>query len=103
MIPARIWNDRGLAGAIGTNEAENLALADLQIDSPHRFDGAVVLTQVARADHHAVRCVRLPRLGYRRGTGAIGMAISRHFRRLSGGHVSPATRTSPSAGMPGLA
>ena len=93
----------GLAGAIGTDEAENLALADFHIDPPDRFDGTVVLAQVARAHHHAIRRVRLRRLRHRRGAGAAGMAIVRHLRRLSGGHASPITRTSPSAGMPGLA
>jgi hypothetical protein len=96
----------GLAGAIGADEAENLALLNIQVDAPDRFHGTVVLAQVARANDHAIVCADLRRFGQRGGAAIVAgikMAIAGHFRWLSAGHVSPATRMAPSAGIPGLA
>jgi hypothetical protein len=50
----------GLAGAVGAEEAEQVALADLQVDAVHGDDAAVPLGQPLGADHRVAHHDRTP-------------------------------------------
>src|SRR5262249_46637886 len=69
--------DRALPRAVGADEAEDLALLDLEADAADRLQRAVALPEVDDPD----------------GGHRVGRA----------GHWLPSTRISPSAGIPGLA
>src|SRR5437588_334464 len=73
---------RGLSRDIRPDEPEDLARPHVQVDAPHRLDGAVALGQRASADRDARGC---------------------HRRACCVGQSPPSTRISPSAGMPGFA
>ena len=52
---------RGLAGAVGTEEAVDVALADVEIDAVDRDDRAVPLGQRPRRDHSPSPTITVPR------------------------------------------
>ena len=88
---------RGLARAIGADEAEYLARLDCKADAAHGLERAVALGEAASFN------------GWRIADAHCGVAIdSPVWSRgdhlwLTFGHVLPSTRTSPSTGIPGLA
>ena len=88
---------RGLARAIGADEAEDLARVDCKADAAHGLERAVALGEAASFN------------GWRCGDALSGIANdfavwSRGDHGwLTFGHVLPSTRTSPSTGIPGLA
>ncbi len=83
----------GLAGAIRADQAEDLALGDLEADAAHRFEAAVALDETVDAD-------RRRRTGRRR---LRRHRLQRHCHRVARAGQLPPTRISPSAGMPGFA
>jgi hypothetical protein len=67
---ARDLDERGLPGTIWAEQADQLALADLEIDSAERFDRAVTLDEAAdgeRCGHGAERTLSLVPRGYEEG------------------------------------
>ena len=58
---------RGLAGAVGAEEGDDLALLDLQVDAAHGLHGAEVLGEPGDAD----------RGGGRSTSGALGVSLVR--------------------------
>src|SRR5262249_57770041 len=85
----------------GRDEPEDLAFVDMEAVSATRLGVAVLLPEILHLDG---------RPGGRRPSLAVGPAIAYgdhfaggHFEDLWAGQESPSTRTSPSAGIPGLA
>jgi hypothetical protein len=67
---ARNLDERGFPGAVRPEQADQLALADLEIDSGQRFDRPVTLDEAAdgeRCGHGAERTLSLVPRGYEEG------------------------------------
>ena len=87
-----------LARAVGADQAEDLAVFDFEIDAAHGFHGR---RSASRDRERGRQCV-WTRRRQRSETPEMESAIVICLNRPAG-HVSPWTRISPSAGMPGLA
>ena len=88
----------GFARAIGSDQAEDFAVADVEVDAAHGLERAVALPEIANAN-----CRGLRRLAPSRSAAAGSGFGGQSLMNLPAGQVSPCTRISPSAGMPGLA
>jgi hypothetical protein len=67
---ARNLDERGFSGTVRAEQTDQLALADLEIDSAERFDRAVTLDEAAdgeRYGHGAERTLSLVPRGYEEG------------------------------------
>ena len=94
--PGENLKGRGFSRAIRADQAEDFALLHVKVDPADSFDRAIVPGEAAHGN------------GRQPGTVLFdgGIAIwsgGDHWCAAVFGHLSPCTRTSPSAGMPGLA
>ena len=67
---ARDLDERGLPGAVRPEQTDELAVADLEVDTAERFDRAVPLDEAAdgeRCGHDAERTLTLVPRGYEEG------------------------------------
>jgi hypothetical protein len=76
--PARDLHQRGLARAVGPKQADQLTLADVEVDAVQRLSGAVALGELTDGEGGHGRSARRP---WRRGRGARGHAAPGPARR----------------------